>query len=340
MARLEEEHPPGPPVPATPRPEDLATGERRDEDQFIRRWNVEGFRVHLFSGNHEPIAQTSRDRVILLHHPHMRRLLVLTPSGNASRMSKQFLEGTGIQRRVQGKEPHPTLLHVTENAFQRCILNLAVLQVTEPHKNVGPLKISLGDPLVGISKVSDAGLEVMTRLGKDLGDDAVDPRRVERLRFGPFTPRKHPDWPGWTANCLAHHHASCPATHGIHPRHASPRHRTDPARRAVSCRTAIPHRRQQYPGKRHHGDEPVHIVEGWQELSAVRHHSRRKSRPTNCDAEQQPRRATDSHDPVGHANPVARRCTKDCAVVRGNERTNPEATQQQSGHGRVDAHLR
>ena len=193
MARLEEEHPPGPPVPATPRPEDLATGERRDEDQFIRRWNVEGFRVHLFSGNHEPIAQTSRDRVILLNHPHMRRLLVLTPSGNASRMSKQFLEGTGIQRRVQGKEPHPTLLHVTENAFQSCILNLAVLQVSEPHKNVGPLKISLGDPLVGISKVCDAGLEVMTRLGKDLGDDAVD--KGVRMKISSWTRHDHNTMP-------------------------------------------------------------------------------------------------------------------------------------------------
>ena len=74
--------------PRRPAAEDLAALEPGHEDQLVRRRNAKRLAIHLRLLDLDAGADTFRDRVARIHHPHAFPLARLTPAQRTARAHK------------------------------------------------------------------------------------------------------------------------------------------------------------------------------------------------------------------------------------------------------------
>lgn len=102
VAGLEVEDPTFPASVAAATSKRLATFERTQEDEFLRRWDIEGFGVCLLCRQGEVGRDAQRDRMPGGHRPYLRRPSIFAPSPNTAGRAQQGLEDArtlaGVQR--------------------------------------------------------------------------------------------------------------------------------------------------------------------------------------------------------------------------------------------------
>ncbi len=128
------------------------------KDQIVRLWDKERLAVHLLE-KLEVRGNALRDRVSRSYVPYDSPLVSPAP-GEVAGSTDDCLEGLGVMGGMHSNEAH-TGINACLYLRYKLIGNLAVSQMSPPHKHVGGIKKLVREPLLRIVKSSKSGLHVI-----------------------------------------------------------------------------------------------------------------------------------------------------------------------------------
>ena len=176
VAWAEIEDPSGPASERATRAEHLASGEPTDQDQFVRRRDVEVLAVHLLMRQLEVLADAGGDGVSGRDHPEAFFVAALTPL-QITTCSHQALEHPRKVSGVQHDQAHAGIdpLHDT---IDHLIADFAVGEMPPPDEHVRLVKPLLGQPVLWLIQRRGADHEVSIR-GQCRRDRAMNAIRID-----------------------------------------------------------------------------------------------------------------------------------------------------------------
>ena len=178
VAGAEVEDPAGAAAEAAAAAEDLAAGERADEDELVGRRDVEVLAVHLLGVELDRLRDAGGDRVRRVDAPHELALALVAPA-QAARGAEQPLEDLRVVAGVEHEQAHAAE-HGGVHAVDDRVVDLVVGDVAPPGQHVGGVEHVLREPVLGLLLGGGAYLELS---GEALGDRAVDAARVDRAHL-------------------------------------------------------------------------------------------------------------------------------------------------------------
>src|SRR5258708_2084030 len=169
VAGAEVEDAASPPPEAAAAPQHLAAGERADEDQLLRRGDVEVLAIHLLPGDREDLGHALRDGVPRRHRPDQLAQAVVPPAQGA-RGAHEDPEHLAVVRRVQRDQAHAAA-DPRADPVDHLVGHLVVRRVAPPRQHVGGVEHLGRQPLAGLvqRRRSHVGLvaEVLAYAGRD-----------------------------------------------------------------------------------------------------------------------------------------------------------------------------
>ena len=152
MPGTEVEDPALPPGPAAAAAKHLAACEGADEDELVRRRDVEVLPVHLVLRDDEHGWHALGDVVRRRDRPDDLALAVVAPP-EAAASPHQPEERLRIVARVEGDEAHP-VEHVLDHPVDDGVVHGLVRAMAPPQENVGALEHVSREPVLGVQRVA------------------------------------------------------------------------------------------------------------------------------------------------------------------------------------------
>ena len=174
----------------------LASLIRADEDELVRRRDVEELAIHLLVRDHDGLRQPRGDGMSRVHRPdHLALASRIGPPAQRAAGAHEAPEDLGVMARVQDHDAH-AVEDARVHAFDDRVVDLVVGGVAPPGEHVGLRQRLFGQAVLWLVERGDANRDVAAQLPTDpIRDRAVHAFGIDALDqfFAPLVDVLVPD---------------------------------------------------------------------------------------------------------------------------------------------------